>query len=192
MKKIIKCEPWVSRRFVPQIFLSFPGINPVRARSGRLRKELCNQHLRSLWRTCFISQARDWTTNRVPTPQNGHSFERTGMNSKLNHIQSWSELARQANWSVSALAKKCGVSARTLERYFLKDMGKCPKAWLSEQRQLLASKLLLDGSSVKETAACLGYKNQHHFSRDFKKQYGRPPSQPIVQSKFKVKRGCRI
>ena len=32
--------------------------------------------------------------------------------------------------------------------------------------------MLRDGSSVKETAAQLGYKYPHHFSRAFKKQHG--------------------
>ncbi|OQB88243.1 MAG: Helix-turn-helix domain protein [Verrucomicrobia bacterium ADurb.Bin118] len=39
-----------------------------------------------------------------------------------------------------------------------------------------ASKLLADGSSVKETAGLLGYMNQHHFSRHFKKYPSHCPS----------------
>jgi len=38
--------------------------------------------------------------------------------------------------------------------------------------------LLKDAASVKETATELGYKNQHHFSREFKKHTGHAPSQP--------------
>jgi transcriptional regulator GlxA family with amidase domain len=60
------------------------------------------------------------------------------MNSKLNHVKNWPELAQAANWSAAILAKKCGVSVRTLERHFLKEMGKSPKAWLAETRQQLA------------------------------------------------------
>ena len=57
------------------------------------------------------------------------------MNSKLNYIENWPERAREAQWCVAALAKKSGASTRTLERHFLKEMGKSPKAWLEEQRQ---------------------------------------------------------
>jgi hypothetical protein len=39
------------------------------------------------------------------------------MNSTLNHTQDWDELAGEANWSASALAKKCSVTV-TLESYF--------------------------------------------------------------------------
>jgi AraC-like DNA-binding protein len=91
------------------------------------------------------------------------------MNTLFNHVQDWLALARQANWSVGKLAKLCNVSTRTLERQFLKNMGKTPRGWLSEQRQHQAMRFLQDGSSVKETAARLGYKYATNFTRKFKK-----------------------
>ena len=98
------------------------------------------------------------------------------MNNHLHHIQNWPELGQQAKWCAATLAKNCGVSLRTLERYFLKEMGKSPKVWLSEQRQQQASKLLRDGSSVKETAECLNYKHPSHLTNAFKKQWGCYPT----------------
>ena len=98
-------------------------------------------------------------------------------NSSLNQIQNWPELARQANWSATALAKLCGVSANTLRRHFLKEMWKTPGTWLAEQRQHQAIELLRDGSSIKETACCLGYKQQTNFTRKFKDFWGICPSQ---------------
>jgi AraC-like DNA-binding protein len=97
------------------------------------------------------------------------------MNTKLSHIQNWPELARQAKWSVSKLAAHCGVSKRTLRRYFLKTMCQNPKAWLAGQRQKQAIELLRDGSSVKETSSQLGYQNPETFSREFKKLCGKCP-----------------
>ena len=108
--------------------------------------------------------------------QNGYYLEGTGMNLKLNHIENWPELARQANWSAAALANRCGVSVRTLHRHFLKHMGKNTKVWLAEQRQHQAIELLRDGSTVKETAFCLGYKQPTNFTRKFKKYWGVCPS----------------
>jgi transcriptional regulator GlxA family with amidase domain len=98
------------------------------------------------------------------------------MITKLNHIQNWLELAKQAKWSASALAKKCDVSVSTLHRHFLKQMGKPPKAWLAEQRQRNAHELLCDGSSIKETAFRLGYKQSTNFTRNYKKHWGVCPS----------------
>ena len=107
------------------------------------------------------------------------------MNTKLNHIQKWPELARAANWCAATLAKNCGVSLRTLERYFLDEMGKCPKKWLLEQRHQKADEMLTDGLSVKETAGNLGYDHNHfhNFSRDFKVQMGHCPTTKTVSQR---------
>jgi AraC-like DNA-binding protein len=98
------------------------------------------------------------------------------MNTRLNQKPNWPELARQANGSVAKLAKLCGVSVRTLERYFLKNMGKKPKTWLVEQRQKQAIQLLRNGASVKVTASLLGYRFAHHFSREFRNYWGCCPT----------------
>jgi AraC-like DNA-binding protein len=98
------------------------------------------------------------------------------MNTKLNHIQNWPERAQAAKWCAATLAQNCGVSLRTLERYFLDEMGKSPKAWLSEQRQLRANELIQAGSSVKETAAHLDYKHPSHLTNGYKKQWGCCPT----------------
>jgi AraC-like DNA-binding protein len=98
------------------------------------------------------------------------------MNHKLEQIPDWPERARQASWSATALAKLCGVSPNTLRRHFLQQMRKTPGAWLAEQRQLRAIELLRDGSSIKETASCLGYKQQTNFTRKFKEFWGVCPS----------------
>lgn len=89
------------------------------------------------------------------------------MNTRLNHIQNWPELVEQANWSISALAEKSGVSVRTLERYMLGIFGKCPRSWMAEQRQRKAFVLLHNGASVKETASSLAYQHPRDFSRRF-------------------------
>jgi len=104
------------------------------------------------------------------------SEKKINVNRRLHQIQNWPELAPQAHWSAALLAKNCGVSLRTLERYFLKEMGKLPKAWLSEQRQQRANELIQGGSSVKETASQLGYKHPSHLTNEFKKQWGCCPT----------------
>ena len=113
------------------------------------------------------------------------------MNTKLNHIHDWPELAKQANWSVAAMAKQCGASTRTLERHFRKTMAMSPRVWLAQQRQLGAVEFLADGSSVKETASQLGYKYAHHFSRAFKKYWGCCPATQTASTKLVIS-ACRV
>jgi AraC-like DNA-binding protein len=98
------------------------------------------------------------------------------MNNRLHHIKNWPERAGQANYCAETLAKNCGVSLRTLERFFLKEIGKSPKAWLSEQRHGKSVKMLQAGLSVKEAAASLDYKHSTHLSRDYKENLGCCPT----------------
>jgi AraC family transcriptional regulator len=98
------------------------------------------------------------------------------MNSRLQYIQNWPMLAQKANWSAAILAKECGVSLRTLERYFNKTFSKSPHDWLSGDRHQRAIALLQSGDAVKGIAAYLGYKHATHFSREFKVHYGRCPT----------------
>jgi len=87
------------------------------------------------------------------------------MNTKLNHIQNWEDLAQQAKWSVSTLAKLCGVSTRKLERHFHERFGKSPRSWLVDIRGHRAVELVGDGFSIKEAANIVGYKYANNFSR---------------------------
>jgi len=97
------------------------------------------------------------------------------MNSRLSAIQNWSELAQQANWSASDLAKLCGVSVRTLERHFIMQIGESPKKWLIKNRQQQATRLLKNGNNVKETAGHIGYHHSSTFCSAFKKHCGSNP-----------------
>jgi AraC family transcriptional regulator, glycine betaine-responsive activator len=89
----------------------------------------------------------------------------------------WVEMAHRANYSASELAVLCGVSVRQLEREFQRTIYQSPKRWLNQLRLCAARKLLHEGGSVKEAALTFGYKHPQHFSRDFRKFFGVPPSE---------------
>lgn len=104
------------------------------------------------------------------------------MNNRLNLIQNWEGLAEEAGWSVASMAKRCGVSVRTIERYFLQRKGRSPKEWINEKRQQRALKLLLASYSVKETANHLGYTYPSTFSREFAKYWRFTPTRAMLNS----------
>jgi AraC-like DNA-binding protein len=66
-------------------------------------------------------------------------------------------------------------------------MRKTPGEWLAEQRQHQAIELLRDGSSIKETASSLGYKQQTNFTRRFKEFWGACPSLQSPSTSLKPK-----
>jgi AraC-like DNA-binding protein len=112
----------------------------------------------------------------------------------LHHIHAWPQLARQASYSVSALAKACGVSVRTLERFFLPAFGETPRRWLKRLRMQRAVELLCDGSNISETADRLGYKYPTHFSAEFKQVHGVPPRDygSTSMERWQTASKCRI
>lgn len=97
------------------------------------------------------------------------------MHSRLNRIEDWSLLARDARYSVILIARRCGVSSRHLERYFQVKFQKSPHAWLRELRMKRAVELLRDGSDLKQVADQLCYREAAHFHHDFKAYYGVTP-----------------
>ena len=104
------------------------------------------------------------------------------MNCRLERITDWAQRAEQANWCVQTLAEQCRVSVSTLERFFRRKFGVCVHDWMTRMRMEHFANKLLEGFTVKETAFEAGYKNQQHFSREFKKYFGHPPSQHAAQA----------
>jgi AraC-like DNA-binding protein len=93
------------------------------------------------------------------------------------HVNSdWEELAEAANYRAKYLAACRGISLRKLERDFLAQTGKSPQQWLNDLRLRKAPGLIAHGLSMKEVAFRLGFKQLSHFSREFKRFHGVPPT----------------
>jgi transcriptional regulator GlxA family with amidase domain len=98
----------------------------------------------------------------------------------------WEEMAVKAKFSARTLAKNCGVSSRTLSRYFHEQHGMSAGRWLREIRLMRAYLALSHSRSVKEVAWELHYKQVSHFSRDFKNRFGVSPSMVLNTHSEKV------
>jgi transcriptional regulator GlxA family with amidase domain len=95
---------------------------------------------------------------------------------RLEQIKDWSTLAKSAGYSATALAFKCRISTRQLERFFQSKMSHSPHKWLRDLRMRRAVELVGKFVPMKEVAAELCYKDPAHFTRDFKEYFGVPPS----------------
>lgn len=79
--------------------------------------------------------------------------------------------------SVGILAKEAGMSSSLFHRSFRAATGITPLQYLKEFRLNRAKSLIaLQQVSVTEAALGVGYANAAHFSRDFKRYFGLPPS----------------
>jgi AraC-like DNA-binding protein len=78
-----------------------------------------------------------------------------------------------------ALARKAGMSARTLQRLFARETGMRFVEWRQRLRLIHAVTALNSGASVTEAAAEAGYASASAFTAAFRAQMGETPSRFI-------------
>jgi transcriptional regulator GlxA family with amidase domain len=78
---------------------------------------------------------------------------------------------------VSAIARRCGVTARTLEKIFAGAIGETPGAYALRLRLATARRLVLDTTEpMTAIAARTGFASASSFSRAFSQAFGSAPS----------------
>ncbi|MEZ5713918.1 MAG: AraC family transcriptional regulator [Paracoccaceae bacterium] len=79
--------------------------------------------------------------------------------------------------SVEDLARTAGMSASSFHEHFKSVTGTTPLQYLKELRLIEARSLLTDQrQSVAQAAFAVGYESPTHFSRDYSRKFGLPPS----------------
>jgi AraC-like DNA-binding protein/quercetin dioxygenase-like cupin family protein len=80
-----------------------------------------------------------------------------------------------ASRPLAALCAHVGVSVRTVQRTFLKDVGTDFESWRRQVRLTKAVELLVSGCSVKEVAFAVGYRQCSAFVQTFRRTFGATP-----------------
>ena len=74
------------------------------------------------------------------------------------------------------MAKRAHLSVRAFERKFLACFHLTPQRYLRKLRMRMASRALVyTRASVAEVALGCGFSDQSHFTREFRRQFGRTP-----------------
>ena len=93
---------------------------------------------------------------------------------RVSAAVSWIERSR-GRARVDDLARRVGLSERTLERRFLRDVGTSPRRFASIVRVQHVARLRTAGHDFTSIAHAAGYYDQSHFNRDFKRVAGVAP-----------------
>ncbi|MGE8047114.1 AraC family transcriptional regulator [Pseudomonas monteilii] len=80
------------------------------------------------------------------------------------------------NWGLAECATFLNVNMKTVQRWFLSDLGVSFGAWRKQARLLLALEWLALGKSILEVSLEAGYSSPSAFSAMFRKEFGMPPS----------------
>lgn len=110
----------------------------------------------------------------LPIDKEGHL-----VNEIVRYVESDPEVLR-----VAQICTHFGLSERTVQRLVRRRLGLTPK-WLIQRRRLheAAEALRQSAASTAELAFLLGYADQAHFIRDFKKVTSLTPGQFSAQSR---------
>jgi AraC-like DNA-binding protein len=79
--------------------------------------------------------------------------------------------------------RKAGVSLRTLQRIFRRDVGTDFETWRRQARLMKAMELLASGRSIKEVAFAVGYRQASTFVAMFRRSLGVTPK--VWMSEFR-------
>jgi AraC-like DNA-binding protein len=82
--------------------------------------------------------------------------------------------------TLAALCDEVGVSVRTIERLFRKDVGIDFESWRRQVRLMKSVELLIAGRPVKEVAFRVGYRQGSAFVEAFRRTFGVAPKAWIL------------
>lgn len=93
-----------------------------------------------------------------------------------HNLREWMESRLDDPPTLEEVAAFCGMSPWQALRRFREHTGLPPHQWLTQLRLQRALPLVLAGEPLSEIALRLGFYDQAHFSRLFRRTYGLPPA----------------
>ena len=90
--------------------------------------------------------------------------------------------------NISKLSSMCDITPEYFRKIFKEHFGDSPIAYINKMKLLRAKELILSGMySLGEVCELSGYSDFSHFSREFKKATGYPPSEYSENKKVQSK-----
>ncbi|RJR21684.1 MAG: GlxA family transcriptional regulator [Desulfobacteraceae bacterium] len=114
----------------------------------------------------------------LQTPYAAFQFRKDHGNDKILKVQEWIERNFDRNFSYEELARKNGMSRRTLERQFKAATGETPLTYQQSIRVESAKRMLEEGiHSFDEITYRVGYEDHSTFRKIFVRQTGLVPKE---------------
>ena len=114
----------------------------------------------------------------LPKSRKGYSFESLNRKYVVEQIVGYFEDHYSEKISLDTIAENMYLSPFYISKIFKSETGDTPIRHLINIRLERARELLVqEEMSIQEVAAAVGYEDAYHFSKLFKKYYGKSPSQ---------------
>lgn len=137
------------------------------------RERLELRHALHRWLSHYLAQhSKEQAAERTKERNPGHSGALSGIGPVLDYMSE--HYARELG--VSEMAALAGMSVNHFIRTFKSKTGRTPTQYLLHLRMWKARQLLFSTDKIKTVARSVGYRDEHYFSRAFKKAEGIAPA----------------
>jgi AraC-like DNA-binding protein len=112
--------------------------------------------------------------------ESGLKVEREGfdLDSRIERSMNLLRMNLAHDWSMPEVAKGVGLGSARFRFLFSEALGMGPKSWLMKKRMEKSAEYLVRSEMlVVEVARKVGYSDEHHFQRSFKKWSGLTPTE---------------
>lgn len=99
------------------------------------------------------------------------------LNARMRAVRDYIHTEYASDISVDDLARLAGLSQFHFIRAFRRQFNLSPSAYLNQIRLKEARRLLTTGNSAADTATAVGFYDQSHLTKHFKRTYGITPKQ---------------
>ena len=135
----------------------------------------CQTRYRCVRCTCALG-SREWRTTSLAVPDDDRA--RKVAHARLAQLGAGRKLA--------VACHDVGISVRTLQRTFRRELGMDFDSWRRQARLLKAVELLAGGNSVKSVALQVGYRQLSTFTATSARHFGLTPKAWIAARTSKV------
>ncbi len=155
-----------------------PVFGSVVLHDPALFRALRQLHLLLHGEACALRRASAWRTAMGALLLRHAGVEPRRLGRETAAVRRAQDLLRAdagATLGLAELASAVGLSPWYLNRVFARDVGLPPHAWRNQWRLAQAKTLLRHGQATAEIAAALGFADQAHLHRHFKRAFGVTP-----------------
>ncbi|MFE5319019.1 AraC family transcriptional regulator [Paenibacillus sp. NPDC056579] len=138
-----------------------------------LKKRLshCDMQSQGYMRLIMAEYGQDASRDPIATE------EASGIQQQVEQAIRWLTLQYHQPISIESMAHSLGYHRTHLSKMFKQHTGMAPMNFLLKIRMERAKILLLESLTIEQVASSVGFSDPLYFSKQFKKWYGRSPSE---------------